>query len=130
VAKVKKITVDLDALISKDKVSVVSEDEVVKLRDAKFAGGVKRLPSLTARTIFEALMKTPNEGRAISTKDLTDEQKHGVIRTMKKELMRCARAAKKDDLRVLARDQGDRVSFMFDKRKEGSGKKKTKTPKK
>lgn len=121
-AKAKKISVDLDALITKDKISVVSEAEIVKMKDAKFSGGTKKLPSLTARGIYDELMKKPADGRAIDITSLSEEQKQGVVRTLKKELMRCARAAKKDDLRVRAVDQGNRVTFFFDKKKEKKSK--------
>lgn len=122
-AKQKKLVVDLDALITKDKVSVVSAEEVTKIRDAKFAGGTKKLPSLTARGIYDALMAKPNEGRGINVEAFTTEQKDAVVRQVKKDLARCLKAAKKTDLRVRGVDQGNVVKFFFDRKKQKEEKK-------
>lgn len=125
-AKTKRQLVNLDEVLKKDLITTISADEVIKMKDAKF-GGPKKVPSIMARGLWDQLIAKPNEGKGVNADGLSAETKEGLIRTLRKELARCAKGAKRDDLRVRVQDQGNRLAVFLDKKKaKGDEKKSTK----
>ena len=120
--KTKAPLLDLDSVIAKEKISVIVSEELAKLKNSK--SDTKKLPSMTARIMAEAMFKNIGEGRWVDTKSFSQVEKDGVVRTFKKELARWARHQKRDDLRVKVKIQPDRVGFYFEKKGEKSAKKK------
>jgi hypothetical protein len=120
--KTKAPLLDLDAVVSKDKISVIASEELTKLKSSKSDN--KKLPSITARVMGDQMFKNIGEGRWLDTKSFSQIEKDGLVRTFKKELTRWARHQKRDDLRVKAKIQQDRVGFYYEKKGEKSAKKK------
>jgi hypothetical protein len=89
----------------------IDNDEMSKIRNAKFGKG---RPSLIARSIAESLFKAPDSGAFIDVDKLSVSQRDGVIKSMKRDLMRIAKATDHPGLRVRVIDQGKRVIFYYD----------------
>ena len=118
-AKKKGATVDLDLLLTKDKISNIPTEE---LKVIKEKGDNKRLPSVTGRTIANQLFKNLGEGKWIDTKGMNEDQKESVMRTMRRELLRWAKHEGHAELRVRIKEQQERFGIYYDTRKKKNGK--------
>lgn len=123
--KNKAAKINLDDLELKDE--AVSAEDIIKIRDIKFS----KLPSKTARMTAEHLFKSLDAkdskitGRAFPVANLDAERKDSFVSTMKKELAKIAKEAKRTNLRVRVSDQGSKVVFFYEpKKQKGDGKKK------
>ena len=127
-AKKQKIaSIDVDDL--KIERGDVGADELKKIREEKYKGGSKKMPSLTARTMADIMFKDPSKGQFINVEKLTADEKIRTVRTLRKELIRVAKMNNKEGLRVRVKDQGNKVIFFYDTKKEKGTAKKEKAAK-
>lgn len=112
-----KVKISLDDIDLKK--GVVNKDELIKIRDMKFAGGTKKLPSLIARTMAESMLKDIDSGTYIDASGMDDDKKKLVAGAFRRDFSRILKAAgRAKELRVRSRDQGNRVIFFFVKKKD------------